>query len=292
VSDTVGTAAELRDIRARYAARTVAVAGESWRVRDTGGSGAALVLLPGSLGNADIFYRQVLGLAPRFRCIAADCPDAPADVLADSLAGLLDGLGLGQACLLGSSLAGYLLQVFGARHPARVAAMVLANTFCDSGELRQHPLFSIPVLESVPGEALKAEWLARLEARAPNELRDVQIELLRDGQAGESLRLRLLAAASAPPAPVMPAGRFTIAVLDCADDQILTAQTRDAVAARYPTARRLTLPVGGHYPHVMQAREYNRFVGSNSKWPCGCTGVIVRVGPRHGAAVLSRSGSA
>ena len=32
--------------------------------------------------------------------------------------------------------------------------------------------------------------------------------------------------------------------------------------------------------------------GSNSKWPCRCTGVIVRVGPRHGAAVLSRSGSA
>ena len=254
--------AGLRDVRAGYATRTVAIAGESWRVRDTGGSGTAVVLLPGSLGNADIFYRQVLGLAPRFRCIAVDYPDAPADALADGLAGLLEGLGLGQACLLGSSLAGYWLQVFGARHPARVAAMMLANTFCDAGELRQHPLFSIPVLESVPGEALKAEWLARLEARAPDELRDVQIELLRDGQAGESLRLRLLAAASAPPAPVMPAGRFAVAVPDCADDPILTAPTRDAVAARYPAARRLTLPMGGHYPHVTQAKEYNGFVES------------------------------
>lgn len=260
MGDASETAAGLRDVRARCAARTVAVAGESWRVRDTGGLGATLILLPGSLGNADIFYRQVLGLAPRFRCIAVDYPDAPADVLADGLSGLLDGLGLGRACLLGSSLAGYWLQVFGARHPARVAAMVLANTFCDSSELRQHPLFSITALESVAGEALKAEWLARLEARAPDELRDVQIELLRDGQAGESLRLRLLAAASAPPAPVMPAGRFTIAVLDCADDPILTTQTRDEVAARYPTARRLTLPMGGHYPYVTQAREYNRFV--------------------------------
>ena len=183
-------------------------------------------------------------------------------MLADGLAGLLDGLGLGRACLLGSSLAGYWLQVFGARHPARVAAMVLANTFCDAGELRQHPLFSISVLESTPGETLKAEWLARLEARAPDELRDVQVELLRDGQTGEALRFRLLAAASALPAPVMPAGRFGIAVLDCADDPILTAQTRDAVAARYPKARRLTLPTGGHYPYVTQARKYNQFVES------------------------------
>ena len=259
---TLETMAGLRDLRARCAARTVAVAGKSWRVRDTGGSGAALILLPGSLGNADIFYRQVLGLAPRFRCIAVDYPDAPADVLADGLAGLLDGLDLDRACLLGSSLAGYWLQVFGARHAARVAAMVLANTFCDAGELRQHPLFSIPVLESTPGEALKAEWLTRLEARVSDELRNVQIELLRDGQAGESLRLRLLAAASAPPTPVMPDGRFTVAVLDCADDPILTAQTRDAVAARYPTARRLTLPTGGHYPYVTRAREYNQFVES------------------------------
>lgn len=253
-------AAGLRDVRARCAARTVAVAGKEWRVRDTGGHGPALVLLPGSLGNADIFYHQMLGLAPQLRCIAVDYPDAAADVLADGLAGVLDGLGLGGACLLGSSLAGYWLQVFGARHPARVAAVVLANTFCDASELRQHLLFSIPILEGVPGEVLKAEWLARLKARAPDELRDVQIELLREGQAGESLRSRLLAAASAPPAPVMPEGRFAIAVLDCADDPILAVQTRNAVAARYPTARRLTLPAGGHYPHVTQAGEYNRFV--------------------------------
>ena len=58
----------------------------------------------------------------------------------------------------------------------------------------------------------------------------------------------------------MPAGRFSIAVLDCADDPILTARTRDAVAARYPTARRLTLPKGGHYPYVTRAKEYNRFI--------------------------------
>jgi hypothetical protein len=43
--------------------------------------------------------------------------------------------------------------------------------------LRHHPLFSIPKLQGVDCHSLKAEWLARLEAREPDHLRDVQIEL-------------------------------------------------------------------------------------------------------------------
>ncbi len=235
------------------------VAGARWRIRDMGGESPSLLLLPGSLGNADIFFNQMLALASRFRCIAIDYPDAPATALADGLAGLMDGLGIGKACLLGSSLAGYWLQAFGCHHSDRVGTMVLANSFCDAEELRQHPLFSVPMLEAIPGEALKAEWLARLEARAPDMLRDAQLELLRTGQDGESLRYRLLAAATAGPAPMM-AERVTVAIIDCADDPILSAGTRDAVAARYPAARRLILPTGGHYPHVVQAADYSRFV--------------------------------
>lgn len=254
--------ASLQAVRARYPSRTIHLHGLDWRMRDTGGNGDALILLPGSLGNADIFCHQLLALPPQVRSIAVDYPDAPDTTLADGLAGLLDVLELERAYLLGSSLAGYWLQTFGACHPGRVAALVLANTFCGAIELRNHPLFSIPTLRAVAGDALKAEWLARLEAREPDELRDMQIQLLRDGQAGESLRRRLLAAAMAPLAPVMPHGRFPVAMLDCEDDPILSARTRAAVADRYPAARRLTLPTGGHYPHVTQAGAYNRFIGS------------------------------
>ncbi len=253
--------ASLQAVRTRHPCRTVRLDGLDWRIRDTGG-GVALVLLPGSLGNADIFCHQLLALPPRVRCITVDYPDAPDAALADGLAGLLDALGLGPACLLGSSLAGNWLQAFGARHPGRVAALVLANTFCDSLDLREHPLFSVPMLRAVAGDVLKAEWLARLESREPDELRDMQIQLLRDGQAGESLRRRLLAAATAPPAPAMPHRQFPVAAIDCEDDPILSARTRAAVAGRYPTARRLTLPAGGHYPHVTQAGAYNSFVES------------------------------
>lgn len=247
-------------MQARYPERTIRLNGLEWRVRETGGPGPVLLLLPGGLGNADIFYRQMLGLAPNVRCIAVDYPDAGFEEMAKGLVSLLDALGLDRAHLLGSSLAGYLLQVFGARYAERIDALILANSFCGSTELRQHPLFSISILEAVTGDDLKDEWLARLEARALDELRDVQAALLREGQAGELLRRRLLAAATAPLAPVMVRGRFPIFILDCADDPILSAPIRTALAERYPEAVRLTLPTGGHYPSVAQMEAYNRFI--------------------------------
>jgi hypothetical protein len=40
-----------------------------------------LIMLPGSLGNADIFDLQLLHLASRARCIAIDYPESPTAVL-------------------------------------------------------------------------------------------------------------------------------------------------------------------------------------------------------------------
>lgn len=221
-----------------------------------------LLLMPGGLGNADIFYRQVLELAPEIRCITVDYPDADHAATADGLAALLDALQLERASVLGSSLAGYWLQYFGVRHPERVDAMILANSFCEADELRQHPLFAVPILRGIDGDALKNEWLVRLGERESDELRDVQIALLQEGQEGELLRRRLLAAATATSAPLIERGHFPLFILDCKDDPLLPARTRDALAQRYPDAILLSMPQGGHYPAVTRHETYNGFVRS------------------------------
>ena len=266
----------LHEIRFRYADRIVRVGDLEWRLRDTGGGPSVLIMLPGSLGNADIFHLQQLHLVSRARCIAIDYPESPTAALADGLPALIDVLNIGRVNLLGCSLAGYWLQTFGSRHPGRIKSLTLANAFRGSGDLRRHQQ---PQLQSLVGDvarprlrfghqphssaeighsdrrtipderrlwasryarkfkyarnfkwltlrpfrqkpckkrrrsaklqavgchSLKAEWLARLEAREPDHLRDAQIEVLRYGQTGESLRGPLLAAATAPLAPLMP----------------------------------------------------------------------------------------
>lgn len=232
----------------------------NWRLRDTGGDGPVLLLLPGGLGNADIFYKQMLDFAPTIRSIAIDYPDTDCENMADGLNLLLDALRLDRACMLGSSLAGYWLQIFGARYAERIDTLILANSFCNSTELRQHPLFSIPTLNAIDGERLKQEWLDRLEARKPDELRDLQRTLLQDGQSGALLRQRLLAAATAAPAPLIPRGMFPLFLLECEDDPILSTSIRNEIAGHYPDAMRLTLPTGGHYPCITQTKAYNHFV--------------------------------
>lgn len=250
----------LHEVRARYPARIVRTNDLEWRIRDTDGGRTVLVLLPGSLGNADIFYLQLLHLASRVRCIAIDYPGAPTATLADGLAALLDTLEIERANLLGSSLAGYWLQTFGSRHHRRIKSLLLASTFRDSRDLRNHPQFSIPTLQAVNAEVLKAQTLSQLQAHEPDRLRDLQIELLRDGQSGALLRERLLAAATAPLAPLMPPGKFPLGILDCGDDPILSARTRADLALTYPRARHLTLDSGGHCPQVTRAEDFNRFI--------------------------------
>lgn len=84
----------LHEIRSRYADRLSAPA---ISLRDTGGGSSVLIMLPGSLGNADIFYLQLLQLASRMRCIAIDYPEAPTAALAGGLAASIDVL-KGQIC--------------------------------------------------------------------------------------------------------------------------------------------------------------------------------------------------
>jgi pimeloyl-ACP methyl ester carboxylesterase len=249
----------LAHARARYRAiENINIDGTPWRAFDTGGDNRALVLLPGSLGTAEIFCRQIVEFSESCRAIAIDYPDLPPAKLAADFVALLERLGITQATVLGASLAGYWLQHVPASD--RIERVVLASTFVDSDELAHHPLFNIAKLKSSTGAAVKAEWLDKLEAQPPGELRNLQLELLRNGQDDEILRQRLLAAACAAPSPVMPLDPRRIAVVACHDDPLLSERTRNGLFARYPSAAQLYLPSGGHYPHVTQYLTYNQFL--------------------------------
>lgn len=83
------------------------IAGEVWPYIDTRAEGPVLVMLPGSVGTCEMFYKQIAALGERVRIISVSYP-AVADParLADGLAGLLDHLGLPRASVLGSSFGG------------------------------------------------------------------------------------------------------------------------------------------------------------------------------------------
>ena len=113
----------------RHPETRITLQGRDWGLIDTGGDREALLFLPGTLGRADVFFRQIEALAPHRRVLAVSYPASGGVVeWAQSLGVLLDRLGIARVAVLGSSLGGYLAQYFAATQPARVSHLFAANT--------------------------------------------------------------------------------------------------------------------------------------------------------------------
>ena len=106
-------------------------------VLDTGNDGFPVVFLHGVMGRGVHWQGIMNGLAPRYRGIAPDQrghgrseqPDGPydRDAYVDDLARIVDALGLDRFAIVGHSTGALNAWVFAARHPERVAALVLED---------------------------------------------------------------------------------------------------------------------------------------------------------------------
>jgi len=107
---------------------------------ETAGTGSVPVVLVHGYGMSSAVWDKVWPLFPaNYRLYALDLrgfgrSDKPKDgytcpQLADDIAAFMDAVGVSNAVLIGHSFGGLVLQHFAARHPERVLALVLANTF-------------------------------------------------------------------------------------------------------------------------------------------------------------------
>jgi len=97
------------------------------------------------------------------------------DLFADDLDALLDALDLDEVVLCGLSTGGCIAQVYAARHPGRVAGLVLADTFAPEylsvGERLQRSLLlraTVPPVRLFGYERVE-RWLVRLQERIADE---------------------------------------------------------------------------------------------------------------------------
>ncbi|WP_459192118.1 alpha/beta fold hydrolase [Halosimplex sp. J119] len=104
------------------------------------GSGPTIVFVHGAIVDHSQWDPQLDALADDYETIAYDVRGhgrtggSPrgrysVDLLADDLGALLDALDIERAVLCGLSMGGCIAQVYAARHPDRVAGLVLADTF-------------------------------------------------------------------------------------------------------------------------------------------------------------------
>src|SRR5262245_54590992 len=103
-----------------------------WRL-SVGGTGEALVLVPGIDGTDQLFYRQIPSLSESFRTAtyALRSTARTMDILVDDLARVIDTVApeARRAVVVGESFGGALAMSFALARPEQVGALVVLNSF-------------------------------------------------------------------------------------------------------------------------------------------------------------------
>jgi len=257
----------LAEFRRRHRPRTIGAGRQSWGVIETKAPRGApvLVMLPGTLGTAEIFWNQIAALKSRARVVSVTYP-AVGNILklADGLAALFDRLGIARASVVGSSLGGYLGQWFAARYPARVETLFIGNSLTDPAKANTEQLPLAP-LKRAPAAVHQSVVLGSVEAWAEPEpvFRRLKEILRHSGRKlipAATLKARVLATATGRevPPPVRPQARTVI--IECADDPLIPRAVQKAMRRKYPRAKLYRLPRGGHYPYITRPADYTRIL--------------------------------
>lgn len=257
----------LEEFRRRHRPRAVRAGGQTWRVIETKAARDApvLVLLPGTLGTAEIFWNQIAALKGRARIVSVTYP-AVADIvaLADGLGALLDRLGVGTASFAGSSMGGFLAQWFAARHPERVETLYIVCSLTDPAKVNPAKL-PAEALRRAPAATHRAIVLGSVETWPEPEpvfrrLKDILRHSGRRLMTAAALKARVLATATAAEVPPLALPQARIAIVECADDPLIPRAAQKAMRRKYPRAKLHRLPRGGHYPYITRAADFTKIV--------------------------------
>lgn len=239
----------------------VSLNGREWGLIDLDGSGPALLLIPGTLGRADIFWQQMAALKGRVRILSVSYPDSGGvEEWAGDLIALISDRDIEKITVLGSSLGGYLAQYIAAVHPDRVERLIAANTLYDTVPAKRNPPYSSD-LDLAPIEELRNGFGRGLGAWADSHPEQAElVELLLQEVGGRipelELRNRLKGIKNAPVLPasmVSPANTVTI---EAADDPLIPQFMRDEVRAVLTPAVSYHFESGGHFPYLARPELY------------------------------------
>ncbi|MDP7546221.1 MAG: alpha/beta hydrolase [Alphaproteobacteria bacterium] len=253
--------------RKQVSPETIVVRGRRWKIIDTGGTGPILLMLPGTLGNADIFFKQMEKLGGRIRIIALGYPlIADVDLLAGDITALLDRLAIPRASVQGTSFGGFLAQAFAERFPGRVETLFIGNSLTDANLIRG----AFPpsdVLLHIPPRILRAQMSSQMSNWEASEkiFMELQEFLLRElntylAPRAPKLRLAALLLRPKPPVPALPDSQ--IVIIECQDDPLIPPHVREDVRARYPKAELHSLPTGRHFPYLTRSAAYNEILAT------------------------------
>lgn len=241
---------------------------------DTGGGGAALVLLHGFPFDRSMWRGQAEALGREFRVVAPDLrglgETAPGggqvtiESMAEDVCALLDELRLESVVLGGLSMGGYVAFEFFRKFPGRVRALVLADTRpqADTEEGRRAREENArralsegmaPIVESMLPKLL----LASTRERGGEVLERVRAMMLGTRPEGAAAALRAMALRR-DQTELLPTINVPTLILVGSEDSITPPADAEAMRAKIEGSRSVVVEGAGHLSNVEQAEQFDR----------------------------------
>lgn len=242
---------------------------------DDTGAGEPVLLLHGYPHDRSLWAPQLAAPAPGFRYIAPDLPGfgesaritpASLDRWSDWVAALLDALRIERAVVGGLSMGGYLALALARRHPARVRALVLADTRAgaDSEEARAKRRDAQALVRSAGSGAIAEIAITGMIGKTTRASRpsviaavDAMMRRATTDAIVDALQV-LMDRPDATPA----LGAITVPTLIlCGDEDVLTPVDESRAMQAAITGSRLeVIPEAGHASNFERPEVFNRLL--------------------------------
>lgn len=261
----------------------VSIGTKLWRYYDHGPKSAPpLICLPGTAGTADVFYKQILSLSSKgYRVIAADAPPVWShQEWVNSFEKFLDTIAVHHVHIYGTSLGGFLAQLFAHYRPRRVKSLVLSNTFLDTREFAAATTWS-SLINWTPEFLLKRYILSGIRDGPQEPLISDSIDFIvmqLETLSREELASRLTLNTAVGAIGQILVEDSAITVMDTNDYCAIPQSLRDEVGSRYPGARKAVLKTGGDFPFLSRPDEVNLHLQLHLR-RVGVEGIAVSRGP-------------
>lgn len=237
-------------------------------------AGMPVVLIHGFPLSHAMWEPQIESLAGEVRVVAYDVRglggsgagdgQTTMEVLVDDLLGLLDRLGLGEAVLCGLSMGGYIALRAVEREPARVRALVLADTrsAADADEAKLSRAAAIQAIKKHGLAPFAEDFVKKIFAPATvaesrpcvAAIRDIIVRNDPVGVCGAALALL----SRTDTTPALPGIKAPSLVLVGEHDALTPPAGAQALAAAIPGAKLAVIPGAGHMSNLENPVDFNR----------------------------------
>ncbi|XP_043475686.1 maspardin-like [Leptopilina heterotoma] len=237
---------------------------KGWKVYDSNPKTVKcpLICLPPASGTADIFFKQILGLAAKgYRVISVEAPVYwNVKEWCEGFKKLLDYMELDKVHLFGASLGGFLAQKFAEvnAHCPRVVSLILCNTFTDTSVFSYND--SAAVFWILPSLVLKKMVMGNFESEKVDgeiiEAIDFMVERL-ESLTQPELASRLTMNCVNCYVQPQKISHLQITIMDVFDEYALSNVVREEMYKCYPNAKLAHLKSGGNFPYLSRSAEVN-----------------------------------